>query len=841
MYRLESPPRGVPTVRRALPLLLLGAGALLAQEAKPEKKPGFIGIQMDAVAIEGTPARSAIRVLALVPGSPAAALGVKQGDLVTKLDDQEFFLPPAEAVQAFRDRVKVHEPGEKVKLHLLRDAVTIETHVGEGASSAALGTGAAWNEALPDLRHMIEENPGKLVTVSAEKARWERDLVVTLAERPGTRHEPLPENRTLRPDLEAQPLEPEAAFARELVAKTGLEATLKDLTRRLEDDENVEDPFRLKTVRYLKRDPFRLPGATKTLARALAPLARTADLAAIVSVSALYLDCDVAPILTTEAPPAPPRHAAIDTHVAYCLSLMRRARDLCNIALAALSPDEKVFLEKELPEVADRFHEGIDIYEDDDAARWKRESQAIDILAKVNRGAYLQALAELAPLARPAYLDQLEADLKEFEATYPGFYFEIPDGWNGRVLYGADSDLGPVVVGGSGENGYRGDEALIIDLGGNDRYYRRAGSGHGPSQPVGVCIDLGGDDLYTATEPFSQGSAFMGVGLLVDRGGNDRYTSLAPFAQGASLCGAAAIIDMGGNDTYRAESYAQGACLAQGLALLVDTSGNDTYESGIYSQGFAGPGGMGLLLDAAGDDHYACVGRKKCSYGENGVFDAFSQGSSVGFRGKASGGIALLLDVQGDDVYEAGNFSQGCGYYYGWGALCDMGTGKDRYEGSRYAQAAAAHSAVASFWDEGGDDTYTTAVGAAQSCAWDLCVTAFIDGGGNDHYDGGYGLSQGASAHNGFSLFYDASGEDHYLCHQKLPAKAGPNDYHGGQSLSFFIDAGGQRNVYDVGQGVAFVPSRGLAVSGEKSIFVDLPCPLEGMTRAKLDRLSPAH
>lgn len=829
-------------MRLALPLLLVLAGAILAQEAKPEKKPGFLGIQLDGVAIEGTPTRSAIRVLALVPGSPAAALGMRGGDLITKLEGEEFLAAPNDAVTRFRDKIKTHGAGEKVRIHVVRDSVAIETHVGEGAPSETQATGAGWNEALPDMKKLVEENAGKKITLTAEKARWERDLTVTLGERPGTRETPLPENATLRPDLEARALEPEAAFAKELVLRAGVQASLVDVTHRLDEDEKIEDPFRLKTVRYLKRDPFRLPGATKTLARSLASPARHGDLAQIVSTCALWLDSDMAPILTETAPLPPPRGSGAFAHVDYCLALMRRAKTLCQAALAHLTAEEQQFLEKELPELADRFHETIILYDDDDQARWKRESQAIDLLAKVNRSAYLQALSELAPLARPAYLDQLEADLKEVEKTSSTLSYEMPNSFNGTVLYYGESDLGPVVVGGSGANGYRGDEALIIDLGGDDRYYRRAGAGHGLAQPVGVSIDLGGDDLYTATEPFSQGAAFMGVGLLVDRGGNDRYTSMSPFAQGASLCGAAAIVDLGGDDTYRAESFAQGACLAQGLALLLDTGGNDTYESGIYSQGFAGPGGMGVLLDASGNDHYTCLGRKKCSYGEDGVFDAHAQGSSCGFRGKASGGIALLADFEGDDVYEAGNFSQGCGYYFGWGALCDLGKGKDRYEGSRYAQAAAAHSALGSLWDDGGDDFYTTAVAAAQSLAWDLCVTAFMDESGNDHYDGGYNLSQGASAHNGFSLFYDGQGEDSYSVHKKLPALAGPNDYHGGQSLSFFIDAGGEKNVYDVDKAnVAFVPSRGFTVSGDKSIFMDLPCPLADMDRKKVDSLLPGR
>src|SRR5204862_5417637 len=141
-------------------------------------------------------------------------------------------------------------------------------------------------------------------------------------------------------------------------------------------------------------------------------------------------------------------------------------------------------------------------------ARWKRESQAIDLLARVNRAAYLEALRELEPLARPAYLEQLSLDLKEVEAAQgEGTFYEMPDSFVGTILYEAQTDLGHVIVGGSGPNGYRGDAALVIDLGGDDRYYRRVGSGHGLAQPVGVSIDLDGDDLYTATEPFAQGSA----------------------------------------------------------------------------------------------------------------------------------------------------------------------------------------------------------------------------------------------------------------------------------------------------------------------------------------------
>ena len=841
------------TNRLFLPLGLVTLGLALAApsraqdggketpKAPAEKPPGFIGIQMDAVALEGSPARSAIRVVGLVPGSPAEAVGVKAGDLVLALDGQGFEgVPVGETVQRFRDRLKPHTAGDTVRLQIRRETVTVETHVaGVATGTPATASGAAWNEALPDLKRLVESNPEKVVTVSAERSTWEREVKVVLVERPGTRATPLPDNDSLRPDLAARPYEPEAELAQRLIVRAGLAADYADLRRRLEEDEKVEDAFRLKTVRFLKRDGLRLPGATKDLARALAPLARTSDLAALGSLAGTLLDAPLAPILTTLAPSVPPPHASVEAHVEYCLALMRRSRDLVALAFRGLTLDEQRELERDLPTLAAKFEEGIYLHEDPDPARWKRHQTAIERLARVERAPLLASLAELAPLASPAYLEQLEADLREAEGRSRGVFGNSWEQLNGWFLYRGSSDLGSVAVGGSGPNGYREDCALIIDLGGDDKYYRRAGGACGLARPVAVCLDLSGDDVYQATEPFAQGAALMGCGLLVDRRGNDRYTTLEGFAQGASLAGAAALVDQDGDDLYRGGSYAQGAALAVGVAALLDGGGADEHEAGLYAQGFAGPGALGVLVAHGGNDRYSVVGRKKCSYGDDGVFDAHSQGSSCGFRGPASGGIAALVDDGGDDVYEAGNFSQGCGYSFGWGVLADLGGGNDRYSGSRYAQGAAAHSALGSLYDDGGNDRYSAWIGAAQSLAWDLCVTAVIDEGGDDVWDGGLTRSQGAAAHNGLALFYDASGCDTYRTAKQAPALSGPNDYHGGGSLAIFIDAGGEPNVYDLGENVAFVPSRGVTVLGEKTLFADLPARVSGFDNARLEALFP--
>ena len=94
----------------------------------------------------------------------------------------------------------------------------------------------------------------------------------------------------------------------------------------------------------------------------------------------------------------------------------------------------------------------------------------------------------------------------------------------------------------------------------------------------------------------------------------------------------------------------------------------------------------------------------------------------------------------------------------------------------------------------------------------------FIDYLGNDRYEGGGGFSQGASAHNAVCLMWDMNGDDVYD-YPAGQARAGGNDYHGGTSLSLFIDAGGGNDSYNSKDGandkVSGWPAHGF--------FADLP------------------
>ena len=318
----------------------------------------------------------------------------------------------------------------------------------------------------------------------------------------------------------------------------------------------------------------------------------------------------------------------------------------------------------------------------------------------------------------------------------------------------------------------------------------------------------------------AQGCGLLGVGILADLGGRDSYLGRR-WAQGAAMLGVGILLDASGDDIYRGGEYVQGAAL-WGIALAADAAGDDRYEALRCAQAFAMPGGLALLLDAAGDDGYHCKGRYPTNY-EDAYFDSFSQGCASGFRmAGASGGIALLADLSGADRYEAGHFSQGGGYYFGWGLLHDGG-GDDRYLGSRYAQGFAAHEAMGYFEDVAGNDHYLCRQLAAWGISWDESVTAFLDRAGDDVYDGPQG-APAYTAHNAFSLFVDAGGDDAYGRHPEGPALSGPNDYHGGASLSVFIDAGGGKDRYVSGRFrdnlVLHRPCHGL--------FLDLPGPVAG-------------
>jgi S1-C subfamily serine protease len=97
---------------------------------------GFIGIQYApltpraAVAL-GLPPAAGIQISAVVPGSPAATAGVRVGDVVTKLNDQQ--IDQEHPLQSLMVRFR---PADRVRLTIIRDGATQTLEVTLGRATA---------------------------------------------------------------------------------------------------------------------------------------------------------------------------------------------------------------------------------------------------------------------------------------------------------------------------------------------------------------------------------------------------------------------------------------------------------------------------------------------------------------------------------------------------------------------------------------------------------------------------------------------------------------------------------------------------------------------------------
>jgi hypothetical protein len=367
-----------------------------------------------------------------------------------------------------------------------------------------------------------------------------------------------------------------------------------------------------------------------------------------------------------------------------------------------------------------------------------------------------------------------------------------PPNAQGNILYARHTPLGWLIIGDTGPNYYdKVDAWCIIDLGGNDVYVQPSEQTSAQRPRARLYIDYAGDDHYIG----GSGSALGAVELLIDKKGNDQYRGTQLF-QGAAFCGIGMLWDQAGNDIYSGQSAGQGTAFF-GAGILVDRAGDDLFHAAHIAQGFGGMRGFGLLVDRSGSDAYLADYRAPSLYGEDGQFAGLAQGVGCGFRGFGSGGLGVLYDENGDDSYQAGEFSQGAGYFFALGLLFDK-SGNDTYRGRRYVQGAAAHQAVGLLVDAEGNDRYRTKGAASLGSAWDAAIGYLEDRAGNDIYRGG-DLSQGAAAMNGWGILVDRMGSDHYWAHTGQ-AIGSSTSYWGGRNAFNFgvlIDNGGQLDTYN--------------------------------------------
>ncbi len=789
------------TMNRRLPVAGVALAVLAALAVLP--RPGaaddraWLGIYTEPIAelpeIEAQAGGAAalrgatcgLRVTAVFPDSPAETGGLQLADIIVVVCGRPLTCP-AESVQVvFKRELDGKSAGTACPMWIIRDGVTRETHL------AGPSAPPAWEEHFWRAPQEVIDSLSSGASLDARVTKRQQvlELPVVLGLRPEARWpEPRANSAIYPPGRYAE--SDWGPLVWKLADRYGIRADTEDLLQRLARCHSTADPYRLECMIYVHRDPFRLESVARDLVSLYSSpqqdaglIARSAALLAprrpVAAPRALALP---ATARGSRALAEQSRAQVLEAFLDQVQAALGEARRGIDAAFAAISDEEREFVQAERWNLSDAFAGETYIHFDADRERFRKNQRLLEIATRVNYAALLEAASALARLSDPEWARAMGRELRRVFA----------DSLSAEILFTRETKHGRILIGGTGRHWYRDlDAAFIFDLGGDD-FYSSNGS-NGWQVPAALCIDLAGNDAYESTRKGCQGAGCLGIGGLLDLEGDDEYVGLQ-WCQGTGYFGVGWLHDVAGNDTYRGRTFCQAVGLF-GLGLLRDDAGADRYEGDCHVQGVGLAKGIGALIDGSGDDAYYAKGLYPTGYGDEGIFDAWSQGCGMGFRTLASGGLGLLSDGGGRDRMEAGNFSQGGGYYYGMGILSAQGDDDDVYIGSRYNQGFCAHQAVGVFLEAGGDDFYTTRQGVAQGLAWDECVTLFSDAGGNDTYQGGSFFSQGASAHNSFCFFLDRAGRDRYE-YETGPARAGGNDYHGGTSYSLFLDDGGTRDIY---------------------------------------------
>lgn len=504
--------------------------------------------------------------------------------------------------------------------------------------------------------------------------------------------------------------------------------------------------------------------------------------------------------------PIPEGMASLDDHLDFIVTQFDQARAHREAAIAGVEDQFRQFMVDWPASMLQSFRPQLPV-NDQTRPLLNNDRSFLALMHQQVEWAHMVAASRvMAGLARAEFVASL-TDASQADGVQPLAQHDWAGSITGSVLAIRQTPHGLIIVGGPDDNRYRIQQpvAMIIDLGGNDRYEAMVGASQSLTHPLGMVIDLAGNDQYAAGS-FGLASGRLGVGLVFDLKGHDKY-QLATASGGIGVGGIGVLVDAAGNDTYAGSAYTQGAAIG-GIGALVDHQGDDTYTSDIYALGFGGTLGAGAVIDVAGNDSYQCGQKHPSPYNqtdsknigqddERYQWQALGMGMGLGRRILSqtpqdhqyalAGGLGMLLDADGDDQYQSGNFSQGSGYYFGCGLKIDL-RGNDKHHAARYGQASGAHFAMGVFVDGDGQDHYrSTGPTYNGGCAWDHSVFFCVDQGQSDDvYDFTLAEGLGRGQIHSLGAFGDFGGNDQYISNKQPPAFT---DEH---SVAVFFDGGGQ-------------------------------------------------
>ncbi|MBH37775.1 hypothetical protein CL658_01955 [bacterium] len=715
------------------------------------KKDNVVGIEIDYI----------------VPNSVADKSKLQKGDIIYMIDYQH--LATSNVSENFKRYIQDEKNiDEQLVIHYFRDTLTISKDI----DGDFINVDYNLNKVLLEVNQLI---PNKDLSFKFDRKIEQHIEKITLESKPLL--------RTTSPNLSLDlfpSIDYIAPYYSELIdvlkIYEGFDTHFKSMETSQFHNEFWDDGLRFPLIRYLHIHYDKLPSFTRLFQQELGVVSplhsfmlqqRLMD--SIVSIDALVY----------------PKSKSFKDHYDFITLIINQSNQLLDKALIKLSDDERQFILKHTPIIMNQLSKGF-IIAGNDAISDHALNTYFMLIKNIDMNSLFMGYSYLLQLGDHDWLDNLSKSIGSMSLIESNI-----EGISGSLYFSAKTDFGLFVIAGKDDNTYTTDISFLIDLGGNDTYRNNAGAYY-KDHYINVLIDLDGNDLYSSTSEFSQGSGFMGYGLLLDYKGDDLYRGVR-LSQGAGIFGCGSVIDFYGDDSYIAQDFSQGIGLA-GNGFIYDRRGDDYFNASLFSQAVGLTYGVGSIFDFSGNDSYFLGNREFSSYGSVGVFKGAGQGFGFGFRHSASGGIGFLYDHKGHDQYEAGNFSQGTGYFYGLGILFDD-QGDDTYIGSRYSIATSAHSALGIFKDRRGDDSYQTIYGSSIAIAWDNSNSFFLDEEGHDRYnclDRNFCLAE--AHYNSFAIFNDKNGKDTYLVNFNKNLVQKNNDTM--KNFAIYLDEGGDHDIY---------------------------------------------
>jgi hypothetical protein len=692
----------------------------------------------------------AIEVASIMPGSKSETAGLRAGDLIVGMDGKSIENKDEKTLLNFRVAVSKKHAGDKVKLRVLRRDTLLELEL--------------TIVSYPWIQAVLKPHP----EIVKQLPNNNKPLLIEVLEKEGLTD----------------------PFTR-LLKKFRNEAD-KAVSPLLQKDEN--NAFRLQEVNYVMYHPLDLPLVARKLTDRLQEAFNKSnhDLSALVQTAMNELDMSYVPAKSGSIKTP----TDMTEYVERLVKAIQHANSERAAVLSVFNSEEIDFLYAIAPNLLDEDtksgkKEKNSAERHEDELRMLRFFQLVlrlDLPRLLNASAEIVRALDLETLAK---LDKMAGKLERY-----------PDQWivhEEDNLTRIDTPAGRILIGGTKDNIYTEDAALILDFGGNDKYFNHAG-GSTRLNPFSVVIDLSGDDIYSATDDFVQGAGLLGGGFLIDLEGNDRYLARRN-AQGTGILGVGILADLAGNDHYTATAVSQGAG-SFGIGLLAEGGGDDNYFGNFFVQGAGYIMGFGAIVEASGNDNYFAGGMNEDFRAPGKSYDSMSQGFGFGMRPweslvGTSGGIGVIAEAEGNDTYVADYFAQGASYWFSLGILDDR-KGNDRYISGRYSQGAGIHMSAGVLIDGEGDDIYLADYGVAQGCGHDFGIGFLLDNGGNDRYISGI-IAQGAGNDNGIGILSDNGGNDEYYLRSLGQGRGNFESIRETASFGFQFDTGGGKDYYSLG------------------------------------------